>query len=137
MNLAQLKADLIEDEGSRLKPYRDTVGKVSIGIGRNLTDVGISSDEEDLMYRNDVQRVMTQLDRALPWWNALPEPAARVLANMTFNMGLGGVLQFKTTLQELREHRFKDAADSLLHSAVARQLPNRYGRLAALLRSIP
>ena len=84
MNLAQLKADLIADEGSRLKPYRDTVGKVSIGIGRNLTDVGISPDEEDLMYRNDVQRVMSELDRALPWWNTLPEPAARVLANMTF-----------------------------------------------------
>ena len=38
-------AILKEHEGRRLKPYTDTVGKLTIGYGRNLTDVGISDEE--------------------------------------------------------------------------------------------
>lgn len=45
MNLTALKEELIRDEGLRLKPYRDTVGKLTIGVGRNLDDVGITKDE--------------------------------------------------------------------------------------------
>ena len=30
------------NEGLRSKPYVDTVGKVTIGVGRNLTDRGLS-----------------------------------------------------------------------------------------------
>ena len=36
------------DEGVKLKPYRDTAGKLTIGVGRNLDDAGISPTEADL-----------------------------------------------------------------------------------------
>ena len=134
MNIAQLEQELMFDEGKDLKPYRDTTGHITIGIGRNLDAVGISDEECQLMFKNDVNRVIQNLDRAIPWWTTLPDPVARGLCNMTFNLGLGGVLQFKTTLSHLRAHQFEDAADSLLHSLAARQLPNRYGRIAALFR---
>ena len=38
---AALKAELMRDEGRKYRIYTDTVGKVSGGIGRNLTDKGV------------------------------------------------------------------------------------------------
>jgi lysozyme len=32
----RIKAQLVRHEGLRLKPYRCTAGKLTIGIGRNL-----------------------------------------------------------------------------------------------------
>jgi lysozyme len=127
--------DLMTDEGCVLKPYKDTVQKTTIGVGRNLDDVGITQDEATYLLTNDINRVMGELDRALPWWTTLPDPAARVLCNMAFNLGLSRLLQFKTTLGNLQAHDFKAAAVSLRDSLVYRQLPKRYERLAKLLES--
>ena len=41
-------------EGTQLEPYLDTVGKLTIGIGRNLSDCGIRLDEAELMFQNDL-----------------------------------------------------------------------------------
>src|SRR4051812_27390106 len=41
VNRDALVNQLIIDEGLKLSPYTDTVGKLTIGVGRNLTDVGI------------------------------------------------------------------------------------------------
>ncbi len=41
----RLRQMLIRHEGLRRKPYRDTVGKLTIGAGRNLDDVGITREE--------------------------------------------------------------------------------------------
>ena len=49
------KAQLMVDEGVRKKPYKDTVGKWSIAVGRNLDDVGLYDNEIQLMLENDVQ----------------------------------------------------------------------------------
>ena len=135
MDINQLRMELMVDEGCVLKPYRDTVQKLTIGVGRNLDDVGITQDEASYMLTGDINRVMGELDRAFPWWTTLPDPAARVLCNMTFNMGLARMMQFKTTLGHLQAHEFKDAAASLRDSLVYRQLPKRYERLAQLLEA--
>lgn len=55
--------DLKLDEGLRLKPYRDTVGKLTIGIGRNLDDVGISEAEAEYLLSNDLDRTISDLDK--------------------------------------------------------------------------
>ena len=44
-------------EGLRLKPYQDTIGKLTIGYGRNLDDRGISKEEAEYLLRNDISRV--------------------------------------------------------------------------------
>ena len=43
-------------EGLELKPYTDTVGKTTIGIGRNLDDVGITEREAEFLLMNDIGR---------------------------------------------------------------------------------
>ena len=51
-----LMEDLVRDEGLRLELYQDSVGKWTIGVGRNLDDVGISEDEAMYLLRNDISR---------------------------------------------------------------------------------
>lgn len=106
---AKLGREIARDEGDRLKVYRCTAGKLSIGKGRNLEDVGISAEEtrvlgitkasviasgitqaqSDYLFANDIRRSEADLDRKLPWWRSLDDVRQRVLLNMCFNMGIG------------------------------------------------
>lgn len=106
---AALSREIARDEGDKLKVYRCTAGKLSIGKGRNLDDVGISADEtrvlgitkagvikngitqaqSDYLFANDIKRSEADLDRSLPWWRGLDDVRQRVLLNMCFNMGIG------------------------------------------------
>jgi lysozyme len=135
MNYEKLLAELEVDEGLRLKPYRDSVGKLTIGIGRNLDDKGISEAAARFLLGEDVLEVEAGLDEALPWWRQQEEVRQRVLANMAFNMGLAGLLQFTNTLAAVREGRYEDAASGMLTSLWARQVGPRATRLAEMMRT--
>lgn len=132
--LDALKADLIRDESLRLKPYRCTAGKLTIGVGRNLEDVGITREEALRLLDNDVARVAADLDRALPWWRGLPEGRQRALANLCFNLGIGRLLGFRRMLAALQAGDFQRAADEAADSAWHRQVGERGPRVVALIR---
>ena len=135
INIDKLKGDLHLDEGLRNKPYKDTVGKLSIGIGRNLDDVGISNDEAYFLLENDIKKVINDLSIYLPWLSEHPENVQRALANMAFNMGVNGLLTFSTTLQFVKEGDYETAAANALKSKWAKQVPNRAKRVTELLAS--
>ncbi len=126
---------LIRDEGLRLKPYKDTVGKLSIGIGRNLDDVGISEGEAIAMLENDIDRAEEGLDRNLPWWRGLDGVRQEVLVNLTFNLGITGLLGFKNTLAAMRDGLWSSAASRMLASKWARQVGKRAERLAKAMET--
>ncbi|RQQ19739.1 lysozyme [Burkholderia stagnalis] len=130
----QLIAELSRDEGRRLKPYVDTVGKTTIGVGRNLSDVGISDAECDGMLSSDIDRTIAWLDRNLSWWRQLDAVRQRVVINMAFNMG-GGLLSFVNTLAAMRRGDYAAAADGMLASKWAGQVGARAQRLAAMMRT--
>lgn len=134
-DMATLLAELKRDEGVRLKPYTDTVGKLTIGVGRNLTDVGISDDECTALLQNDIDKVLSQLDRSLPWWRKLDPVRQRVLVNMAFNMGMTGLLTFKNTLAAVQSGSYAAAAAGMLASKWATQVGARAERLADMMRT--
>lgn len=121
---------LVRDEGIRLFPYRDSVGKLTIGVGRNLEDVGISQSEAMHLLNNDVERTIWELEKKLPWFSALEEVRRMVLVNMGFNMGVGGLLEFAKTLSLVRNGQHALAAEEMLDSKWARQVGARALRLA-------
>lgn len=131
---AALKAELTRDEGRKPRIYTDTVGKVSGGIGRNLTDKGFRDNEIDLMYQNDVAETEAWLDRNLPWWQSLDPVRQRVMMNMAFNMQ-GKLLTFVNTLAAMQRGDYGVAADGMLNSLWAKQVGARATRLAAMMRS--
>ena len=126
---------LIRDEGLRLKPYVDTVGRTTIGIGRNLTDVGISEGEAYAFLENDLDKVEEALDRSLPWWRGLDAVRQEVLQNMAFNLGINGLLGFKNTLAAVKAGLWANAARGMRASRWAKQVGARAERLAAAMET--
>ena len=134
MTFDAIMADLQRDEGLRLKPYRDSVGKLTIGFGRNLDDVGITEREAEILLDNDMAKTFADLDRALPWWRDLPPFQQRGLANMAFNLGLPRLLTFKKMLAALEAGDGERAAIEALDSIWAGQVKGRADRIAYLYR---
>ena len=138
MNVQALEVQLNHDEGRKYKIYVDTVGKRSIGVGRNLDDVGVSDDEIDLMLQNDVQRAVNLLNMNAPWWSQLTDARQQVMANMCLNMGWGdgtkGLSSFKNTLACIKGGDYDRAADQMLLSLWAKQVGQRANRLADMMR---
>lgn len=132
-DMTTMVAELSRDEGVRLKPYRDTVGKLTIGTGRNLDDVGISNDENNLMLSNDIGRTCAALDKSLPWWRNLDPVRQRVLVNMAFNMGIGTLLGFHNTLAAIQISDWQSAHAGMLGSHWAEQVGERAQRLANMM----
>ena len=135
MNRDALISQLIIDEGIKLKPYTDSVGKLTIGVGRNLNDVGISEDEARYLLGDDIQRTQNALDAALPSWRSLSENRQAVICNMAFNMGTVRLLEFRNMLHCLQAADFEGAAKEMLASQWARQVGKRADRLADAMRN--
>lgn len=126
---------LRRDESDKKFPYTDTVGKLTIGVGRNLTDRGVSEGEITFMLQNDVQEVQDGLNNALAWYAGLDEARRGVLLNMAFNMGIHGLLAFHKALTFLEAGEYDQAATEMLNSKWAGQVGDRAKRLALQLQT--
>ena len=135
----RLRARLIVSEALKLRVYRCTAGKLSIGVGRNLDDVGIAKAQAMVLLDHDIDRAEADLDRALPWWRTLDAVRQSVLVDMCFNMGLGnrekGLLSFVNTLALVQAHNFKGAASGMLSSRWAKQVGDRAVHLAVMMET--
>ncbi len=129
-----LEDQLIRHEGLRLKPYRCTAGKLTIGVGRNLDDNGISKAEAMVLLRNDILLTRLALTRAVPGFLALSAPRRRALIDMCFNLGLPRFLSFKRLLAAIAAGDCQRAADEMLNSKWAEQVGQRARALAAMMR---
>jgi lysozyme len=136
MNTHRLAQDLLRDEGLRLKPYRCSAGRLTIGVGRNLEDRGITEAEALMLLDADIRSFWGQLVVALPWLVQAPETVQEVLANMCFNLGLAGLLEFRLTLAHMQAGRYAEAAVEMLRSKWAAQVGPRAERLAGRLRQL-
>ena len=125
-------------EGLRLKPYKCTAGKLTIGYGRNLEDVGISQAEADMMFERDFAMAESEVKKLLRVngidWECLIEQRFYVLTDMMFNMGYDRLSKFKKMLYALKKGLYEDVANEMLDSVWAKQVGNRATQLAALMR---
>jgi lysozyme len=160
VNRTLLKTQLVRHEGLRLKPYRCTAGKLTIGVGRNLDDRGLSDEEviaifgeplekrewlerikrgitspqAMLLLDNDIEAVVRELWDRLPWVANLSDARQRALVNMGFNLGVRGLLAFKRTLASIRRGDYAVAAAQMLESKWARQVGRRATELAQQMK---
>ncbi len=132
--MKSIEEQLVLHEGLRLNPYRCPAGKLTIGVGRNLEDKGISMAEALFLLRNDVEEVRTQLER-YPWYTQLDPVRQKVLIDMAFNLGIGGLMQFRKMLAALEAGDYGKTADEMLDSKWARQVGKRAQRLAEMMRT--
>lgn len=131
----KLEENLIRDEGERLFPYYDTVRKLTIGIGRNLTDRGISQEESRFLLASDIKSHLGELDKSIPWWRGLDEVRQRALANMAFNLGVPTLLTFRNTLVALQNGNWDEAAAHAKNSTWRGQVGLRAERIIHMFRT--
>lgn len=130
-----IREQLIRDEGRHLKVYRCPAGKLTIGVGRNLEDRGITHVEALYLLDNDIADFRKGIVTALPWSATLDDARFGVLLNMAFNLGLDGLLEFKNMLLSIRLEQWDKAAQHLLDSKYAEQVGDRARRLATQIRT--
>ncbi|QGJ84338.1 lysozyme [Pseudoalteromonas phage XCL1123] len=135
MNKTKLAEQLKKHEGLRLKPYTDTVGKLTLGIGRNLEDKGITEQEALFMLNSDVDYFYDKLRSRINWFWAINDARQNALVNMAFNLGIGGLLTFKKTLALIGEAKYELAAKEMLNSKWAKQVGYRAEELAEQMRT--
>ena len=125
---------LIAEEGLRLTAYKCTVGKTTIGVGRNLDDVGISAAECDVLFNNDLAHIEAQA-KTLPYYESLDSVRQAVVLSALFQLGLRGWQSFTTTNNLIAAGKYAEAADAMGQSKWFQQTPNRVGRLMEMLRT--
>ena len=121
----KLIEQLKRHEGLRLTPYKCTADKWTIGVGRNLEDVGISEEEAEMLLLNDIQRASHQLKERFPWTLELDEVRFSALLNFVFNVGIGTASKFVNAMEALRQRNYDMAADEFLNSRWSKQVGQR------------
>ena len=116
-----------------MHPYTDTVGKLTIGYGRNLDDNGISQKEADYLFDNDFNRCQHELAQC-SWYTTQPEGVQAALINMCFNLGLPTLKGFKRMIAALDAKNYTLAAQEVLNSKWAIQVGQRAKDVAVMLR---
>ena len=153
-----------DDEGCRSLPYQDIKGIWTIGIGHSLEanglPAGICNDapdgmnwadglltflqnrggltpaEIDALFHHDLAIAAQDLVACLPNADTLILPRYAAMIDMCFNLGRAKLLKFNTFLHLMEIGQYADAVRDLLNNtAVAKQLPKRYGRLAQIITS--
>ena len=129
-----LRVQLTAHEGLRRFPYTDSVGKLTIGVGRNLTDRGITDAEARYLLDNDILTAVGDL-QALVWFPALDSVRQRVFIDLAFNLGISRLKGFVKMLDAVSRQDWPTAAAELLDSTYATQVGQRAQTLAAMLVS--
>lgn len=147
----ELHKRFIDNEGLRLKPYKCTAKKWTIGIGRNFQDnpltpeevayighdlsQGITEEQAYYLLDKEIEKIVRALDKQLPWWRNLDNNRQFVLLDMAYQMGVDGLLGFRNTLKHIKDGYYLKAADNLMKSLYARQTPSRAEKNAYCLRT--
>jgi len=130
--------DMIEvDEDYRQHPYRCTAGKLTIGIGRNIEDNGISRTEARFMLYNDTYSAWADLAQFIfpAQFNSWPEKVQMALVNMRVHLGYNSFRSFEKMIKALKVEDFSAAAHEILDSKYAKEdTPERAERIASMIR---
>ena len=121
----KVKEMLVRHEGTMCTLYQCTEDKWTIGVGRNLSDRGITEEEAMYLLDNDIKRVIGQLDQYWTVWRSFPEKAQLCCVDMSFQMGIKGFMGFRRTRALMEMGMWLQASEELLDSRYHVQLPNR------------
>lgn len=123
--------ELKNAEGFEGFVYEDTLGFATIGYGTKLP---LSKEEAELLLYKRVNDKYRELEIKLDF--QVCEEAKEILLNMSYQLGVEGVLKFKKMLKALEQKDYKTANYEMLNSLWAKQTPNRAKKLALKMANI-
>jgi len=124
-----------QHEGLKLKPYKCSAGKLTIGYGRNLDDKGISEAEAQALLEKDFFDILNDLNVTYRWFYNLNNPRKAVVCDMAFNLGMEGFAKFKRMIAAVSRSNFKMAATEMIKSKWYEQVGRRSERLVQMMES--
>lgn len=133
MNFDLIYQELERDEGRKERMYLDSKGIATIGIGHNLRDKAISQRAIRVIFDDDLNDVLEDLDRSLSWWRNLSESRQRVIVNMCFNLGISRLLGFKQMLTAAKDGQYQTAAFEMKDSQWYLEVGARADRLIKMM----
>lgn len=141
---ASIMAMIKKHEGFKNKPYQDnSKGKLwTVGVGHLIGDGKtlppewnrtFSDEEVNALFAKDFAHHKELASKA-PGWDLANASGKAALIDLTFNMGLGWVKEFKKGVEALLKGDFKTAADEFVDSKWFKQVKGRAVTVTALLR---
>jgi len=118
-------------EGKTNVPYRDTVGILTVGYGRNL-EKGLSDNIIDALFSEDMVDVRADCLK-FDWYHNLSPVRQAVIENMLFNLGLTRFRKFNNMLRAVSISDFETASEEMLDSKWARQVGYRADQLSSMM----
>jgi len=119
VNLDNLVISTKENEGFRGEVYQCSLGFDTIGFGTKLP---ISKKEATVLLRMRLNDKIEELERRKPLFTQLPNEVQEILAEMTYQIGVTGLLKFRKTWLYLEENEFESASIEMLDSKWYRQM---------------
>ena len=135
MDMSKLINTLRRHEGVKNTLYKCTSDKWTIGVGRNLKDVGLSEEEIDMLLQNDITRTEELLDEYMDWWSNLDYVRQDAMINFVFNVGIGTAMKFKKAMTALEEGDYEIAADEMMDSNWSKQVGDRAVEVTEMIRT--
>jgi len=140
---AEIKKMIMQHEGVRTKPYKDTKGLWTVGVGhligdgKTLPDAWnreFSMDEVMAIFDEDYKH-HRQAAESIPGFNKLGSGGQGALTDLTFNMGPSWYKKWPTFQKQLSSGDIEGAASNLEGSAWYKQVGRRAPTVVSLLRN--
>ncbi len=151
----------VYEEGYREKPYRDSEGYPTVGIGirigpkgadlaqyrftvpRTVAEVWVRCYLDQMVLEIETKPAYAQIRQVLNYLRVraytgasdYEDPRISVLLSMGYQMGLDGLALFNNTLAAMGAGSWDAAAAGMLASKWAKQTPNRAKRHAEQMRT--
>lgn len=135
MDITKVRQQIIKSEGWERFPYKCPANKLTIGVGHNIEDRGLSDAVIGFILDEDIDICISELRGSLSFWDDLPDPVQEALIDLCFNLGISRLMQFRMTLKHLKDGAWDLAATELLNSRYAAQLPRRAMMNSQLIKS--
>lgn len=132
MQMDHFVAHLVWAEGEKLELYKDSVGILTIGVGHNIEEKGISQAVSRMMLREDINEVLADV-RTLSYFNDLDSVRQLVVSDMVFNLGLSRFLGFKNLQSSLAAGDWQLSAFNMKDSKWYKQVGRRAEKLEAAM----
>ena len=129
--MKDLLTDIKNDEGFRGANYLDSLNIPTIGFGTRLP---LSKEEAELILKSRLDEKIRHLAKEKPVISTLCKARQEVLFNMSYQLGVSGLLKFKRMWEAIENKDFEKASKEGLNSRWAMQTPTRANKLMEIMR---
>jgi GH24 family phage-related lysozyme (muramidase) len=137
-----------QNEGKRYQVYKCTAGKNTIGIGWNIDANPLPSDiakylkenghildeHIDWLFAISINRAISDCRKLFPTYDSFSPNRKIALADFVFQLGFTGASKFKNSIAAINAGKWQEAANRMLKSDWAKQVPNRAKKVTDLIR---